>query len=76
MDANAAAKFLVVAGVVLIVAGGLVYVGGRFGFMGLGRLPGDVRIEGDNVRIYIPLATSILLSIILTAILYIISRFR
>ena len=76
MDATAAAKFLVVAGVVLILTGGLVYAGGRFGFFGLGRLPGDVRIEGDNVRIYIPIATSILLSVILTAILYIISRFR
>jgi hypothetical protein len=76
MDASAAAKFLVLAGVVLIVAGGLVFVGGRFGFFGLGRLPGDIRIEGDNVRVYIPVATSILLSVILTALLYIISRFR
>ena len=76
MDATAVGKFLVIAGLVLIITGGLVYAGGRFGFFGLGRLPGDIRMEGENVRVYIPIATSILLSIILTAVLYIISRFR
>ena len=76
MDANTVARLLVIVGILFVLAGGLVYMGGRFGFFGLGRLPGDIRIEGDNVRVYIPIATSIILSIILTAILYIISRFR
>jgi hypothetical protein len=36
----------------------------------LGRLPGDIRIEGQNTRIYFPVATCILLSVLLTAVLW------
>jgi hypothetical protein len=40
----------------------------------LGRLPGDIRYKSDNVTLYVPIATSILLSIVLTLILWIIGR--
>lgn len=42
----------------------------------LGRLPGDIRIERDNVRVYVPLATCLLLSVLLTLVLWAIRWFR
>jgi len=42
--------------------------------IGLGRLPGDIMIERDNFRLYIPLATSLLVSVILSLILWIANR--
>ena len=68
------AKYLVIAGVILILAGGGVYLAAKFGIP-LGRLPGDIRIEGQNGSFYFPVVTSILLSIILTILLNIIVRF-
>lgn len=62
-----------IAGVVMFAIGGLLYAGGRLGIP-LGRLPGDIRISGENVTCLIPLATSILLSIILTIALNIVIR--
>jgi ABC-type Na+ efflux pump permease subunit len=64
-------KWLVVAGVVLVLIGLAVMLGGK---IGLGRLPGDIRYKSDNVTLYVPIATSILLSIVLTLILWIIGR--
>lgn len=57
------AKVLVVTGVVLVIAGLLVGVGGR---LGLGRLPGDLRFGSDNVRVYVPVTTMIIVSVVLT----------
>jgi hypothetical protein len=42
--------------------------------MGLGRLPGDITIERDNFRLYIPLATSLLISVVLSLVLWLIGR--
>jgi hypothetical protein len=42
----------------------------------VGRLPGDISYKGKNVSFYFPLGTSILISIVLSVILYLISRFR
>jgi hypothetical protein len=42
----------------------------------LGRLPGDIAYKGKNVSVYFPLGTSILISVVLTVILYLLSRFR
>jgi hypothetical protein len=67
------ARVLILLGIVLIVVGGLVYIVARTG-LPLGRLPGDISIERDNVSCFFPLATSILLSIILTIALNIIVR--
>ena len=67
------ARFLVIGGILLILIGGGVYLAAKFGIP-LGRLPGDIRIEGKNGSFYFPIVTSILLSIILTFILNVIIR--
>lgn len=65
-------RSLLIIGAIMLVLGGLMLVGGRF--FGLGRLPGDIFIERGNFRFYFPIVTSIILSILLTLILYIIRR--
>ncbi|WP_198546741.1 DUF2905 domain-containing protein [Alteribacter populi] len=67
-------KLLVTIGVVLIIAGVLWQVGGRF--ISLGKLPGDIFIKRGNTTIYFPIVTSIIVSIVLSVILYLIGRFR
>ena len=67
------ARILVVLGLVLIVAGGLVYLAARLN-LPLGHLPGDIRIETGNITCFFPLATMILLSILLTVGLNLIIR--
>jgi hypothetical protein len=62
-------------GVLLVVLGAVLMLAGRFG-LPLGRLPGDIAYKGKNVSVYFPLGTSILLSIALSVILYLVSRFR
>lgn len=57
-------KLLISAGVVLIIAGLLWQLGGRF--LPLGRLPGDIVIERGNSTFYFPLMTSIIISIVLS----------
>jgi hypothetical protein len=73
MDAQTIGKFLVVAGIVVVVIGGALWGLGRLG-MPLGRLPGDIHIEREGFSFYFPLATSILVSIALTIIVNIILR--
>lgn len=68
------ARYLMLGGIVLFLIGGGVYLASKFGIP-LGRLPGDIRIEGENGSFYFPLTSSILVSILLTAILNIFSRF-
>jgi len=65
-------------GKMLLVGGGLIAIIGLlfllFGRLGLGRLPGDVFIQRENFSIYFPLATMILVSIVLTIIINLIKR--
>lgn len=65
-------------GKLLIVGGGLIALVGLlvllFGRLGLGRLPGDVFIQRENFSFYFPLATMILVSIVLTIIINLIKR--
>ncbi len=68
-------KVLVLVGVVLAVGGLLLILLGRTN-LPLGRLPGDIVYRGKNSTFYFPLATSILLSVVLSILLYVISRFR
>lgn len=56
-------RIVLVVGIVLVVIGGLAVLGVRLPF---GRLPGDIAIEGERGAIYIPIASMIVLSIILT----------
>jgi hypothetical protein len=69
-------RMLVLLGVVLIVAGGLLWLGGGVGgkVPFLGRLPGDIHIQRDNWSFYFPLTTSIVLSIVLSLILAVFFR--
>lgn len=64
-------KLLVIAGIVLIAAGVLWMLGERFG---LGRLPGDIMIERGSARIYIPLMSSLIVSVVLSLILWFVNR--
>jgi hypothetical protein len=73
MDLSSLGKGIVVLGVVLVVIGGLVWLLGRTG-LPLGRLPGDIRIEGERVSCYAPIATMIILSVVLTIVLNIVVR--
>jgi hypothetical protein len=68
-------RLLVVFGIALVVIGGIFMLLGRTG-LPLGRLPGDIVYRGKNTTSYFPLATSILLSVALSAILYLISRLK
>ena len=67
------ARYLMIGGVILILVGGGIYLAARFGIP-LGRLPGDIRIEGENGSFYFPITSSILLSVVLTIVLNIIIR--
>ncbi len=64
-------RFLLIIGGGIALVGLLFLVGGRF-LPWLGRLPGDIRFQGQNVSCFFPIVTSILLSIILTIVLNII----
>ncbi|HSD84415.1 MAG TPA: DUF2905 domain-containing protein [Anaerolineae bacterium] len=68
------ARFLVIGGILLILIGGGVYLAAKFGIP-LGRLPGDIRIEGKNGSFYFPVVTSIILSLLFTIVLNVIIRF-
>ncbi len=56
-------RLILIVGIVLVVVGGLAALGVRLPF---GRLPGDIAIEGERGGIYIPIATMIILSVVLT----------
>jgi len=66
-------KFLVIAGVVLLVVGLLIMAGAKFSFFGLGRLPGDIAYKGKNVQFYFPVVTCLILSVVLTLLFWLIS---
>jgi hypothetical protein len=68
-------RLLVILGVALVVIGGIVMLLGRTG-LPLGRLPGDILYRGKNTTFYFPLATSIIVSVVLSAILFLISRLK
>lgn len=68
-------KTLVVIGLVMAGIGVTIWLAARVG-LPLGRLPGDFSYRGKNVSFYFPLGTSVLISIVLSAILYLISRAR
>ena len=66
---NDLGKMLVIIGVILAVAGVLIWSGG--GRNWLGRLPGDLSVQKENVSFYFPITTCILLSVILTLLFHI-----
>jgi hypothetical protein len=68
-------RILVALGVALVVIGGIVILLGRTG-VPLGRLPGDFLYRGKNTTFYFPLASSILISIVLSVVLFLIGRLK
>jgi hypothetical protein len=68
-------KLLIVFGVLLLVAGVVLTLLGRVN-LPLGRLPGDIVYRGKNTIFYFPLATSILVSVLLSLVLYVVGRWK
>ncbi len=68
-------KGILLLGLVLVVVGLVVMAGSRVSFFGLGRLPGDIAYKGKNVSFYFPIVTCLLLSGVLTLVVWLISRF-
>ena len=64
---------LMLAGLVLLAAGALAWLGALSWF---GRLPGDIRIERPGFRLYAPITSMVLVSVLLTALVAIVQRFR
>lgn len=64
-------RFLIILGVTLVAAGLLWPLLQKFG---LGRLPGDIVIERENFRLYLPLGTSLVISLVLSAIIWFLNR--
>jgi NAD/NADP transhydrogenase beta subunit len=63
---------LITIGVVLVLIGLLMWSGSLAWF---GRLPGDIRIERESMRLYIPIMSMVVVSIVLSVVLYVIRRF-
>jgi hypothetical protein len=64
---------LIVAGIVLVIVGVLAWAGLLSWF---GRLPGDIRIEREHTRIYVPITSMIIVSVVLSVLLVIVRRLR
>jgi hypothetical protein len=68
------ARTLVIAGLLLLALGVLLHAGGSIPL--LGRLPGDIRIERPGLRIYLPITTCLVVSAVLSAGLWLLSKLR
>lgn len=75
MDLNAAGKLIVSLGIGLVLLGGLLVLLGQVpGLRNIGRLPGDIHIEGENYSCFFPIVSMIILSILLSLALNILLR--
>jgi len=68
-------KLLMIVGVLLAVVGAVLYAGSRLPFR-LGRLPGDIIVQGKNSTFYFPVVTCLVLSLVLTLLSWLFSSFR
>lgn len=68
-------KTLLGLGLLVAVVGALLLIAGRIG-LPLGRLPGDLAYRGRHVSVFFPLGTCIVLSVLLSVLLYVFSRFH
>ena len=71
-DFSAFGKILIFFGIIMVVVGGLFLVGNKIPF--IGRLPGDIAIQKKNFTFYFPITTSIIISIILSLIMWLLSK--
>lgn len=65
-------KLLIIAGLVIIAVGALIILSGKISW--IGRLPGDILIQKKNLTFYFPIATSVILSVLLTIIFWLFFR--
>jgi hypothetical protein len=72
---NELGKTLLGLGLLIAIAGVLLIVAGRIG-LPLGRLPGDIAYKGKNVSVFFPLGTCILISVVLSVLFWLFSRFH
>jgi hypothetical protein len=72
MEARSIGMLVIVAGIVILLLGVLIYSGGLGWF---GRLPGDIRIEGERSRVYVPLISMLVISVVLSVVLTLLRRF-
>ncbi len=71
MDLSALGRLLLVAGIAVAAVGGFLALGGR---LPLGRLPGDISVQGPNSGFFFPIVSCIVLSVVLTVVLNIVIR--
>lgn len=72
---NEIGKLILGLGLALVVIGTVLILAGRVG-VPMGRLPGDFVYRGKHATVYFPLVTCIVISVVLTLVIYVISRFR
>jgi hypothetical protein len=72
MDSRQTGLLVIALGAAAVVVGLLIYSGGLSWF---GRLPGDIRIEGENTRVFIPITSMLLVSLVLTLLVNLLRRF-
>lgn len=73
MKGNPMARWIIIAGLILVVIGVILYFAPG-AFKWFGRLPGDIRIEKENLNIYIPIVSMLIISIVLSLIIYFLRR--
>jgi hypothetical protein len=72
MDSKGIGVVVLAVGLLVLLIGALIYLGALSWF---GRLPGDIRIEKENVSFYVPITSMILLSVALSLVVYLVGRF-
>lgn len=68
-------RLLIGLGLLLVIVGGLLVLAGRVG-LPFGRLPGDIAVRGKNFTFYAPIATCVVISILLSLVMWLLGRFR
>jgi H+/Cl- antiporter ClcA len=67
-------KLIIIAGVILVIAGAIIsFAGNKLDWFG--NLPGDIKIEKENVKVYFPVTTMIILSIVLSFLVWLVRKF-
>ncbi|MEX1241141.1 MAG: DUF2905 domain-containing protein [Cyclobacteriaceae bacterium] len=66
------AKFLIITGVIMVIVGFIIHFAPKLPFPG--KLPGDIVIDRGNFKMYLPITTSILISLIISLILFLINK--
>ena len=72
MESRSVGVLVIILGVAVVIIGLLIWTGALSWF---GRLPGDVRVERENVRVYVPIVSMLILSVLLSVVLYVARRF-